>query len=937
MPEIPDGKDPRLAPLREDIRFLGDCLGAILTEQGGAALFALEEELRQGFKAWRADPAATGLGEQLRSTIAALDTETAAGVLRAFTLYFQLVNLAEQHHRIRRLRERENRAGREPSPGSLDAAVARLASQGVAAGAIRELLGTLRIEPVLTAHPTEALRRTVLEHLGTLADLLDIRDGHAPGTPDRQHADARIAAIIEGMWQTDEVHQRAPTVQDEVRNGLYYVEGILFDAVPAVLATLEECLARHYPGETFVVPAFLQVGTWIGGDRDGNPNVTPEATWQALLAAHRGMLQRHAATADALSIALSQSIHWVRIHPALQDALEADARRWPERTADARERNPLEPYRQRLALVRHRLAATRSRWPEAWQDADRAPAGTDGYASAAALATELDVLDLSLRSHRSDRIANDGLRIWRRQVATFGFHGARMDLRQHAGLHEQALDAVLRRIGIDSAGWTAADRTAWLGSELTNRRPLVPRDLAPYDFQTRETLETFRMAAAARRVFGPEALGSFVLSMTTGPADVLTALLLLREGGLLQWGEDGACLATMAVVPLFETIADLERAPGVLRELLELPTYRAHLRALGDVQEIMLGYSDSNKDGGIMASSWSLYRAQQALLEVAREAGIRLRLFHGRGGSVGRGGGPSHLAILAQPPGTVGGELKLTEQGEVISHKYGREPLARRSLELVTSAVLESSLCAPPSGARDPAWEATAADLSRRAHAAYRAVTHDAPGLADLLARATPLDLLGGLRLGSRPARRQPGRDLSALRAIPWVFAWTQNRMILPGWLGLGSALAGWRADHGPQATDHLRRMAREFPFFRTLLSNVEMTLAKADMAIASRYVADLAGTDAKATALWLALQAEYHLTVGEVLLVLDQTSLLEHAPTLRQSIAARNPYVDPLNHLQIALLARWRTGGDAPAPAALLDALKLSVSGIAAGLRNTG
>lgn len=338
-----------------------------------------------------------------------------------------------------------------------------------------------------------------------------------------------------------------------------------------------------------------------------------------------------------------------------------------------------------------------------------------------------------------------------------------------------------------------------------------------------------------------------------------------------------------------------------------------------------------------MASSWSLYRAQQALLEVAREAGIRLRLFHGRGGSVGRGGGPSHLAILAQPPGTVGGELKLTEQGEVISHKYGREPLARRSLELVTSAVLESSLCAPPSGARDPAWEATAADLSRRAHAAYRAVTHDAPGLADLLARATPLDLLGGLRLGSRPARRQPGRDLSALRAIPWVFAWTQNRMILPGWLGLGSALAGWRADHGPQATDHLRRMAREFPFFRTLLSNVEMTLAKADMAIASRYVADLAGTDAKATALWLALQAEYHLTVGEVLLVLDQTSLLEHAPTLRQSIAARNPYVDPLNHLQIALLARWRAGGDAPAPDALLDALKLSVSGIAAGLRNTG
>lgn len=937
MPDQQDTTDTRLAPLREDIRFLGDCLGTILTEQGGAGLFAIEEELRRGFKALRADPEDRALGARLERTVADLDTETAAGVLRAFTLYFQLVNLAEQHQRIRRLNAREDRPGEDPAPGSLAAVVARFAARGVPASAIRDLLEQLEIEPVLTAHPTEALRRTVLEHVGHLADLLERREAHPPGSPARRRAEADIAAIIEGLWQTDEVHQRAPTVQDEVRNGLFHIEGVLFDAVPELLQGLEDILARHYPGEAFPVPAFLRMGTWIGGDRDGNPNVTPEATWQALLAGHRGMLQRHMAAADALSADLSQSTNWIRIPEELQEALAVDARLWPERAAEAHDRNPLEPYRQRLAIIRHRLLAMRAAWCDSWQDAERMPASRAGYASAADLLQDLDVLDRSLRSHRSTRVADGPLRTWRRQVASFGFHGARMDLRQHAGNHQRALDTVLGRLGLDVRAWDAGAREAWLEGELTNRRPLVARDLAPYDASTRETLDTFRMVAAARRVFGPEALGSFVLSMTTSPADVLTALLLLREGGVLQWAEDGACVSTMPVVPLFETIADLAEAPGIMRRLFAMPAYRAHLRALGDVQEVMLGYSDSNKDGGIMTSSWALYRAQQELLEVSGEAGIRLKLFHGRGGSVGRGGGPSHLAILAQPPGTVGGRLKLTEQGEVIGHKYGRGPLARRSLELVTSAVLESSLLPGAEASENPEWPRIAADLSERAHIAYRTLVHDHPAFADFLGRATPLDLLGGLRLGSRPARRQAGSDIGALRAIPWVFAWTQNRMILPGWLGLGTALSGWRKAQGPDATERLRQMARDFPFFRTLLSNVEMTLAKADMAIASRYVAGLVGSVPDLVVLWQGIEAEYRLTVAEVLLVLNQTELLEQAPTLRRSIAARNPYVDPLNHLQIALLARWRACGEATPPPALLDALKLSVSGIAAGLRNTG
>lgn len=935
MPETSYPRDPRLAPLREDIRFLGDCLGQVLGEQGGAALYDLEEELRKGFKAWRAQPDQTSLGERLQQRIAGLDIDTAAGVLRAFTLYFQLVNLAEQHHRIRRLRTREEEPDRDPAPGSLEALVTRLAAAGISADAIRSLLSDLCIEPVLTAHPTEALRRTILERLSEVADDLEERDLHRPGSVARQRLESRVAAAIEGLWQTDEVHQVAPTVQDEVRQGLYYLETILFEAVPRVLATLEEALSRHYPGETFAVPAFLRFGTWIGGDRDGNPHVTPEATWQALLTSHRLMLRRHLEAADRLSTTLSQSLRWVAIGEDLAGVLEQDALRWPGLTAEARERNPHEPYRQRLAVIRHRLRATSTCWPERWQE--ESTAGPDVYASAQELARDLQVMDASLRAHQGHRVANDRLAIWRRQVDTFGFHGARLDLRQHARRHVEALDAVLAWLGMKESVGSGDAREAWLAAELVNRRPLVPQDLSRFDSETRETLETFRMAAAARRSFGPAALGSFVLSMTTGPEDVLVTLLLLREAGLLHYTETGEVSDTMPVVPLFETIGDLERAPDILRRLLAFSPYRAHLRALGDEQEVMLGYSDSNKDGGLLASAWALYRAQQELLAVAGEAGIRLKLFHGRGGSVGRGGGPSHLAIMAQPPGTVAGRLKLTEQGEVLSHKYGRDPLARRSLELVTSAVLESSLRPAEPVAETIGWERVAADLAGRAYQAYRSFVHEQPEFPAFLARVTPLDLLGVLRLGSRPTKRQTGGDLEALRAIPWVFSWTQNRMILPGWLGLGTALASWHREHGTEGLATLQAMARDFPFFRTLLSNVEMTLAKADMAIASRYVDALAGDDPTMGHIWEELRQEYERTKREVLAILGQEQLLELTPTLRQSIAARNPYVDPLNHVQMALLTRWRESVDTPQPPALLDALKLSVGGIAAGLRNTG
>ncbi|MEB3220435.1 MAG: phosphoenolpyruvate carboxylase, partial [Candidatus Sericytochromatia bacterium] len=528
-----------------------------------------------------------------------------------------------------------------------------------------------------------------------------------------------------------------------------------------------------------------------------------------------------------------------------------------------------------------------------------------------------------------------------RQLATFGFHGARLDVRQHARVHAEALaDLVdtLRLLPAPFAMLSEAEATAWVLGELAGQRPLIPQDLGAFAPQTQEVVRTFRALAASRRVFGPAALGSCIVSMTTRPLDMLTVLLLLREAGLFRHEGAGRVRSALQVVPLFETVEDLRAAPRILEALLAEPLYRAHLRQLGDEQEVMLGYSDSNKDGGIVTSAWELYQAQQALWAVAGRHGVTLKLFHGRGGSVGRGGGPSHLAILAQPPGTVGGRLKLTEQGEVISHKYGLPALARRNLELVTSAVLEATL-RPELHGRDPLevarWQAVMDELSRLALAAYRGWVHEDPRFGRLLAEATPLALLAEMQLGSRPARRKASTRLEDLRAIPWVFAWTQPRMILPGWLGVGTALEAWCAPEPARRLEVLRAMAREFPFFRALLSNVEMTLAKADMAIARRYVAVLAPDDAELAALWASLEAEHGRCVRMVLAVLEQPELLAGQPTLRRSIAVRNPYVDPINLLQLALLRRQR---EAVAPdEALLDALKTSVSGIAAGLRNTG
>lgn len=934
-------------PLREDVRFLGDLLGEILREQAGEGLFQAEEALRQGFKALRACEGGPELRERLLALVAGLDTAEAAQVARAFTLYFQLVNLAEQHHRVRRVRDYAREDDDRPAAGSLDDVLGRLAASGVSAQAVRALLARFWIAPVFTAHPTEVLRRTVLEKHQRLARALDDRDDPRLGAADRARLQAAIAAEIESLWQTDEVHHRAPTVLDEARHGLYFLDSTLFDAVPDLYQDLEAALARHWPGEDLHAPSFLRFGAWMGGDRDGNPNVTAETTYQALLLARRLFLRRHVARAEAISTALSQSVNWTKVSTALQKSLEAEAKAFSQVAAEFQERNPFEPYRQKLAYMHARLRHTLAQLPETLADAERWDPGSlqAGYRHAGELIQDIRLMEESLAANHGARTADVDLAGWRRQVETFGFHAAALDVRQHADVHAEALADVVDALRVLDRPFKELDeaaRVAWLRTELAGARPLVPQDLEPFAPMTREVIRTFRAVATARTVFGGEALGACIISMTTRPSDVLTVLLFLKEAGLFRATGGGAVRTCMQVVPLFETVDDLRHAPRILEALFADPLYRAHLRALGDMQEVMLGYSDSNKDGGILTSAWELYKAQQAIWEVARRHGLALTLFHGRGGSVGRGGGPSHQAILAQPPGTVGGRLKLTEQGEVISNKYGLPAIARRNLELVTSATLEASLrpelhAAPPEDVAR--WEAVLDDLSRRALAAYRDVVYDDPDFEAFFAQVTPLELLAKMRIGSRPAKRKASTAIEDLRAIPWVFSWTQSRFILPGWLGVGAALEAYWREAPERHLALLRDMHARFPFFRVLLANVEMTLAKADLPIAHRYVEGLVDHPAR-DRIWAVIEAEYARTEAMLLRITGEDELLAGNPPLQRAISLRNPYVDPLSYLQVELLRRRRALGDGGAEAeraALDDALKLSVNGIAAGMKNTG
>jgi len=871
--------DPH-APLRDDVRLLGQLLGETLHEQGGERLFETVEAVRRLSKAAR-----TGSGSAataLRGLLADLDVHEAQQVARAFAHFLALANIAEQHHRIRRRRAWRKKDA-APQRGSVPDVLDRLEAEGVD---LHEAVARLDIELVFTAHPTQVARRTILRKHERIAELLDRRDRTDLDPWDRDLLVANLKREITTSWCTDEIRRHRPTPVDEARGGLAVIEATVWDAVPTYLRVLDGQLRQRTGRGLPLTATPIRFGSWMGGDRDGNPRVTAGVTREVLL--------RSRWMANDL---------YLREVRALVDELSL-GEATPELRAMAGE--AAEPYRAVLKALRRELLL-QNRAIEA--QLDGAPA-TASILEIDQILAPLQACYDSLHAVGAGVVADGRLLDLLRRCHVFGLQLVRLDLRQEADRHTEALDAITTTLGLGSyAAWSEEERQAFLVRELENPRPLLPRG-AVFSASVDEVLDTLR--AIAEEPAG--SMGAYVISMASTPSDVLAVWLLQKELGVRH---------PLRVVPLFETQADLDGAGDALRTLLALPLYRERV---GGRQEVMIGYSDSAKDAGRLAAAWALYQAQEQLVAVAAEQGVGLTLFHGRGGTVGRGGGPTHKAILSQPPGSIDGTLRVTEQGEVIQAKFGFPGIAERTLELYTSAVLEAS--ALPPCQPDPAWRETMEGLSTSAAAAYRAIVRHHPDFVPYFRTVTPEPELGTLNIGSRPARRKAGGGVESLRAIPWVFAWMQCRLLLPSWLGVGEALQQ-AIDAGQ--LEELRAMTRSWPFFKSTLDLIDMVLAKTEPQIFARY--DEALVVPELRPMGEELLARLDTTRAAVLAVLEQDEHLDGLPVIRRSIAVRNPYVDPLNLLQVELLRRVRAGADP----ALADALLVTVNGIAAGMRNTG
>ncbi|GAB3798798.1 phosphoenolpyruvate carboxylase [Micromonospora zhanjiangensis] len=921
-----DGPD---AALRADIRRLGTLLGQTLARQEGPPLLDLVEEIRALVRS-DADAAAQRLGT--------MDVGTGTKLARAFSTYFHLANITEQVHRARDLRRQRATHG-----GWLDQAAKLIAERGVPAEEVAATARRLAVRPVFTAHPTEAARRSILSKLRAVADELDAETAAAIlyGASDEGPANRRLAELLDLLWQTDELRLDRPDPTDEARNAIYYLRDLYAEAAPQVLDNLAETL-RSVGVETSPTSRPLTFGTWIGGDRDGNPFVTPQVTREVLLIQHEhGLLAADAAMESLINeVSVSRRLRGVSLDLSASLAKDLDA--LPEVATRFRRINAEEPYRLKARCVRAKLANTRLRLR---QGTPHVP-GRD-YLGSAELIADLELMRASLARNSGQLTAIGRLASVIRTVSAFGLHLATMDVREHAEAHHVVLGQLYGLVGevADYHGLSRADRTKLLAEELAGRRPLSRLD-TPLTEPARKTFDVFGAIRDVQDRFGEEVVESYIISMTMGADDVLAAVLLAREAGLVDVHSGRALIG---FVPLLETPAELKAGGDLLDELLSIPAYRAVVSARGNVQEVMLGYSDSNKEAGITTSQWSIHRAQRALRDVAHRHGVRLRLFHGRGGTVGRGGGPTHEAILAQPYGTLDGAIKVTEQGEVISDKYTLPSLARENLELTLAAVLQSALLV--TAPRQPAetlqhWDATMDTVSEAAYRAYRSLVED-PDLPAYFWASTPTELLGALNIGSRPAKRpNTGAGLAGLRAIPWVFGWTQTRQIVPGWFGVGSGLAAARE---AGLADVLAEMHRSWHFFSTFLSNVEMMLTKTDLNIARRYVETLVPEPLRP--IFDKISEEYELTKREVLAITSSPALLENSPVLQRTLAVRDTYLEPLHHLQVALLRQYRESGApgravATAPGgrrapgdgtALERALLTTVNGIAAGMRNTG
>ena len=909
-------------PLRDDIRFLGRILGDTLRHQEGEVIFQLIEGIRQTAIRYRR----TGDDRariQLEHGLDGLSPEDTIAVVRAFSYFSHLCNIAEDLHHNRR-RMAYSQAGAPPREGSIALALQRLKRANVDAATVRRFFERAIISPVLTAHPTEVQRKSVLDCHLLIANRLEERTRIALTPEEKEANDTALRRAVLTLWQTNELRTFKLRVHDEIENGLSYYRYTFLREVPRLESQVAAALEKdpEYASIARDFPSFLRMGSWIGGDRDGNPFVTAEVTQHAMCRHSAVVMEFYLTQLMTLRGELSLSFRLVQVSPEVM----ALAERSPERTDSRLE----EPYRRALTHIHARLFQTALRLGCFSQNGEVDEA--DPYESVEEFSADLELLRTSLIGHGSGLLADGRLSLLIRAISSFGFHLAPLDLRQHSEFHARTVAELLTQggLGVDYLALSESERRDILVRELESPR-LLRSHVSRFSEMVQRELDVFDVTREIHRSLGPQALPNYIISKTDSVSDLLEVALILKEAGLLLPGENPQL--AMNIIPLFETISDLRGCGEIMEQLFSLPVYQKLLDSRQRTQEVMLGYSDSNKDGGFLTSNWELYKAEKILVEIFSRHGIELRLFHGRGGSVGRGGGPSYYAILAQPAGSVNAQIRLTEQGEVIASKYSDPGIGRRNLETLVAATLEATLLDRDRDLQGrEQFYTLMEELSVYALERYRALVYETPGFESFFREATPVSEIAELNIGSRPAARRKTQKIEDLRAIPWVFSWAQSRMILPGWYGFGSAVARFCAVHA-EGWAYLRRMHRTWPFLQALLSNMDMVLAKTDLVIAQRY-ARLVSDEALREAVFHEIRTEFELTTHALREITGQKELLESNPTLARSIRERRPYMDPLNHLQVDLLRSFRAGDEGEA---VKRAIYLTINGVAAGLRNSG
>jgi phosphoenolpyruvate carboxylase len=905
------------ARLRNDIRLLGRILGDTVRDQEGADVFDLVERIRQTSIRFHRDDDKPARRE-LEVILDGMSTSDTVRIVRAFSYFSHLANIAEDQNNIRQMRTRATSG--PPDPGSLALTLAHARTAGFSAADLRKFFAGAQVSPVLTAHPTEVRRKSTIDREMEIAALLDRRE-RVQLTPDELAAsDEQLRREVVTLWQTNLLRRTKLTVLDEVANGLSFYDYTFLHEVPRLHCALEDRLNEGDGSARGELASFLRMGSWIGGDRDGNPFVTAEVMRGTLRLQSSRVLRFYLEELHALGAELSLAAHLADISEELQALAGRSPDTSPHRSG--------EPYRLAVSGIYARLTATALKLEV---ETTRQPVGEAmPYAEVKEFKADLDILDRSLIANNSGVIARGRLRLLRRAVDCFGFHLARLDMRQNSAVHERTvaelIDAAMP--GMSYLALNEEARIALLTTELRNARPLTSA-FVKYSDETIGELAVFHEAANAHVRFGADVIPQCIISMCKGISDMLEVALLLKEAGLV----DPSGRSALNIVPLFETIEDLQASSAIMDRLLSIHDYRKLVDSRRSVQEVMLGYSDSNKDGGFVTSGWELYKAEIGLVDVFERHGVRLRLFHGRGGSVGRGGGPSYDAIIAQPGGAVNGQIRITEQGEIISSKYSNAEVGRNNLEILAAATLEASLLQPRQSAPSADYLKTMEQLSALAFKAYRGLVYETEGFADYFWASTVITEISTLNIGSRPASRKKTREIEDLRAIPWVFSWAQCRLMLPGWYGFGSAVETWISEHPDKGMPFLKELYREWPFFRTLLSNMDMVLAKSSIAIASRY-AELVPDTTLRENIFGRIRREWNTSIETLLDIMGQERLLQGNPLLERSIRNRFPYLDPLNHVQVELLKEHRAQNP---DEQVLRGIQLTINGISAGLRNSG